>query len=306
MSEGWEVGERPKVPMPYFRLPSYQYTHAHVRRDDGEFASKKPHDWHRETHARRGHQRRPGEGWASKLHPRTLDYRTVDNLGMHPDELDLDRKPLNPPEKLEVLQADYQDEAAQQGRAKPARELENAKRAFGYVKQFRYEYFKVVVPHKNVTLKIEIATVNGDPDIFVCNRNTNPTQGHHTWKSAGTGDDQITILPDDPLFYPGAFYVGVYGIVDSHFEITASYVRHRAQVQHQTQMMGSGYADVRGELRLADTRRVFCRHGTGFMEQLHSRVAHHSSNPPQHLSADWPWPASRVLLCTSSPSCSHP
>ena len=225
---------------------------------------------------------------------------------MHPDELHLDRKPLNSPEKLEVLQADYQDEAAQQGRAKPARELENAKRAFGYVKQFRYEYFKVVVP-KNVTLKIEIATVNGDPDIFVCNRNTNPTQGHHTWKSAGTGDDQITILPDDPLFYPGAFYVGVYGIVDSHFEITASYVRHRAQVQHQAQMMGSGYADVRGELRLADTRRVFCRHGTGFMEQLQSRVAHHSSNPSAaplcrlaRLACD-----SRVL-CTSSPSRSPP
>ena len=58
-----------------------------------------------------------------------------------------------------------------------------------------------------------------------------PWQGSHTWKSADTGDDSIAIRPDDPLFYPGPFYVGVYGICDSQFEICASFVRQRVQAR---------------------------------------------------------------------------
>ena len=318
--KGWDVGERPTVPMPYFRLPEHKFVEAHLRRAppgalelrrppecrDLEFSSKTPHAAQVEMHARRDYQRRPGEGWLSKLHPKTLDYRTVDELGMHPDDLALDRKPAEEFPTLRIVETVFHGDEQAQGRAKPARPLESGKKAYGSVEQFSYQYFKVTAPFKNMTVTVHVTAVSGDPDIFVCNRNANPTSSHHTWRSAGTGDDEVVIKPDDPMFYPGAFYIGIYGIVDSHFEITASYVRHRAQVQHQAQMMGSGYADVRGELRLADTRRVFCRHGTGFMEQLQSRVAHHSSNPPQHLSADWPWPASRVLLCTSSPSCSHP
>ena len=80
-----------------------------------------------------------------------------------------------------------------QGHARPARQLENGKKVCGVVRQFRYEYFKITVPHKHVTLQIDVTALSGDPDIFVCNRNANPTQGSHTWKSAGTGDDVVTV-----------------------------------------------------------------------------------------------------------------
>ena len=57
-------------------------------------------------------------------------------------------------------------------------------------------------------------------------------------------DDVVTITPDDPLFYPGAFFVGVYGIYDSTFEICATLTRQRVQVRHATALEGTGYAEV--------------------------------------------------------------
>ena len=118
-------------------------------------------------------------------------------------------------------------------------------------------YYKVFVHHRNVALELNLVTITGDPDIFVCNRNAFPTQTQvlrmqrmhrsvcclrapchmapwapahciqppasirrrrrqlsptpnptqHTWKSAGVGDDTVLIRPNDPLFYPGPFYI---------------------------------------------------------------------------------------------------
>ena len=34
-----------------------------------------------------------------------------------------------------------------------------------------------------------------------------------------TGDDTLVIRPEDPMFYPGPFYIGVYGIYDSDFTV---------------------------------------------------------------------------------------
>ena len=36
---GWDVGERPAVPMPYITLPPYQPVHSHQRHEDGGFSS---------------------------------------------------------------------------------------------------------------------------------------------------------------------------------------------------------------------------------------------------------------------------
>ena len=107
---GWDVGERPAVPMPYITLPPYQPVHSHQRHEDGGFSStrvgknsERGREWqpHQpvpppreaylkcDTRERRDRQRRPGTGWASKLHSGTLDYRTVDELGLKPEALDL-------------------------------------------------------------------------------------------------------------------------------------------------------------------------------------------------------------------------
>jgi hypothetical protein len=228
---GWDVGERPTVPMPYFRLPEHKFVEAHLRRAppgapelrrppecrDLEFSSREPAAAHVEMHARRDYQRRPGSGWLSKLHPKTLDYRTaawssavwavpqlgscastghtwrlwaarysqgkavplgaqplpwvlelaaskaadstafdhagtVDELGMHPDELALDRKPAEEFPTLRIVETVFHGDDLAQGRAKPARPLESGKKAYGGVEQFSYQYFKVTATHTRAYL----------------------------------------------------------------------------------------------------------------------------------------------------------
>ena len=74
-TKGWDVGDRPTVPMPYFRLPKHevrprptrpdrarpcatrlcghvwQFVHAHTRKEDGQYSSRDPHQEHIATHA---------------------------------------------------------------------------------------------------------------------------------------------------------------------------------------------------------------------------------------------------------------
>ena len=305
---GWDVGERPAVPMPYITLPPYQPVHSHQRHEDGGFSStrvgknsERGREWqpHQpvpppreaylkcDTRERRDRQRRPGTGWASKLHSGTLDYRTVDELGLKPEALDLHSKPATQPPRLTIVDvaANLREEA--EGGTKPAFQLEDGRAVRGGVKQFCMAYFKVLVPHKNMTLRVSVNALTGDPDIFVCNRNTHPTQSQHTWKSASAGDDVVTITPDDPLFYPGAFFVGVYGIYDSTFEICATLTRQRVQVRHATALEGTGYAEVVERLRAADLRRRCCKHGGGFVDLLESprtltpRPPQNTPRPPQ-------------------------
>ena len=56
-----------------------------------------------DTRERHDRQRRPGNGWASKLHSGTLDYRTVDELGLKPEALDLHSKPATQPPRLTIV-----------------------------------------------------------------------------------------------------------------------------------------------------------------------------------------------------------
>ena len=137
--------------MSYFRMPEHKFVEAHLRKapepreasKDLEYASREPHVAQIEMLGRHVYQRRPGEGWASKLHPKALDYRTVDELGLHPDELTLDRKPAAEFATLRIVETKFDDDVTSQGRAKPARQLESGKKAYGSVEQFAYQYFKV-------------------------------------------------------------------------------------------------------------------------------------------------------------------
>ena len=185
---GWDVGERPAVPMPYITLPPYQPVHSHQRHEDGGFSStrvgknsERGREWqpHQpvpppreaylkcDTRERRDRQRRPGTGWASKLHSGTLDYRTVDELGLKPEALDLHSKPATQPPRLTIVDvaANLREEA--EGGTKPAFQLEDGRAVRGGVKQFCMAYFKVLVPHKNMTLRVSVNALTGDPDIFV-------------------------------------------------------------------------------------------------------------------------------------------
>ena len=51
-----------------------------------------------------------------------------------------------------------------------------------------------------VGLKVELIAGQGDPDVYVCNRNQYPKQEPllHTWKSQDAGDDIIYIKRKRP------------------------------------------------------------------------------------------------------------
>ena len=194
----WDVGERPAVPMPYITLPPYQPSTAPAARTAALAARASARTPNVravaaapaaaaaaeaylkcDTRERHDRQRRPGNGWASKLHSGTLDYRTVDELGLKPEALDLHSKPATQPPRLTIVDvaANLREEA--EGGTKPAFQLEDGRAVRGGVKQFCMAYFKVLVPHKNMTLRVSVNALTGDPDIFVCNRNTHPTQSQH-------------------------------------------------------------------------------------------------------------------------------
>jgi hypothetical protein len=46
----------------------------------------------------------------------------------------------------------------------------------------------------------------------------------HTWKSADAGDDVIEIAPHDPSFFPGMFYVSVFAMRDTAFELVCELI----------------------------------------------------------------------------------
>ena len=216
LAESWDVGERPKVPMAYIKLPKYAHVQAKVRNSSTLVSQKPSHlEEARERHAV---QRRPGQGWRSKLH-RALDYRTVDELGLTPDQLVLDPKPPEEPAKLTIVQATRRRKGGADSSSQYSFELEPGKRVADEVLEQSYVYYKIMVRQRNVSLKIELTAIVGDPDMYVCNRYANPQQTQHSWRSAGVGDDTVLIRPDDPLFYPGYFFIGIFGAKEARFTI---------------------------------------------------------------------------------------
>jgi CRP-like cAMP-binding protein len=82
---------------------------------------------------------------------------------------------------------------------------------------FNYYRFELRVPNRLLRVKLEVA--EGDPDLYICNRNPAPNRERYTWRSAGEGADEIWIPPSDPGFALGPYFVGVYGAQSCEFTI---------------------------------------------------------------------------------------
>ena len=94
-----------------------------------------------------------------------------------------------------------------------------------------------------------------------------------------TGDDEINIPPHDPSFFPGMFYISVFALRDSSFEIKCKLVEQEVRIRPPMPSVGNGYKEVKAMVALADTRRRFCQHGAGFKDQLDSPRSLHGSKP---------------------------
>jgi len=311
---GWDIGERPLVPIPHIKLPTYTFVHAHQR--DNHFDSRRDNFSSRPIAAggesfreRQAAHQREGQGWRSKLH-KAIDYRTVDELGLKPEELALDRKPKRAPEKLVVVEDQLRRQEGPEDVIVHI-DLVPGNTEHGHVREREFRYYRIYVPRRT-SLALHLVTISGDPDMYVCNRFPNPHQTQHSWKSAGIGDDLMDIQPDDPLFYPGYFYIGVYGAKESTFDLTANTVRERVHVHDSIRNTeGNGYKDLRERIIHADTRRRFCINGVGFKEQIDSpRSLRASTIPPAPTSARGRPPAaeesSPLRPATSRPSSACP
>ena len=313
LPEGWEVGDLLPGPLTYMKLPIAKFTHATARLGELEHQAT-PHDayssrpLHRDLtveRSRREVQHQPGKGWPKKtcgrseFHPKTLDYRTVDELGLLVEQLDEQNYPRTVLAKQAAEQ--YVDNMVVEG-AELLREaegnaqvesiaLEPGKPVMGEIKpmhkkESHYGFYKVLVPQRDVPVGLLVVLKRtggiGDPDIFVCNRNSLPmVQPHeHTWKSQNAGDDEIFIPVHDPLYLPGPFYIGVHSLKECGYELRADLIEHRVHVKAPMAAEGNGYAEVKRNLLLADTRRRFCQQGAGFLEQLASPRSLQPSAPP--------------------------
>jgi hypothetical protein len=74
-----------------------------------------------------------------------------------------------------------------------------------------------------VGFKVVLRAIEGDPDLFVCQRSKQPDKLHHTWRSMSEGVDSVIVPPGAPLFKPTHVYVGISGVTRSHFKLRATW-----------------------------------------------------------------------------------
>lgn len=117
--------------------------------------------------------------------------RTVDSLGLRPEELELERKPTTPVERLVVVDDHNRRNEGKDNKVVHV-ELVPESSESGYVLEGCYRYYRIFVP-KRTSLSVQLLTHSGDPDMYVCNRFQFPTHEQHTWKSAGVGDDIVEV-----------------------------------------------------------------------------------------------------------------
>ena len=280
LPDGWEIGDLLPGPLAYIKLPPHRFTHATARYGELSFQvpprdaySSRP--LHRDLTVERARydvQHQPGKGWPkpecghSKFHPKGLDYRTVDELGLPVEQLDEQRLPRTQVAKhqAEQLVDAMVVEGAELLRESegimhtPSIELEPSKPVTGEIKAVvnkkvdtQYSFYHVTVPQRDVPVGLLVCLKKlsgmGDPDIFVCNRNSFPQVAphEHTWRSQDAGDDEIFIPPHDPFFFPGPFYISVYALKEAAFEITVHLIEHRVKLRPPMPAEGNGFREVR-------------------------------------------------------------
>ena len=101
--------------------------------------------------------------------------------------------------------------------------LNPGRRTAARVHQHSYAFYCIDV-QPGLVLRVKVTTVRGDPDLYMCNRHTHPTHEEHTWRATGVGDDVIKIKPDHPNAVPGTYYISVYGVQESDFQLEANLV----------------------------------------------------------------------------------
>lgn len=218
---GWDIGERPTVPMAHFRYPIIQ-PDTLMRRSGLHCVTEREQQQKQRERERR--LRAVAEtGWAS---PRSGVYHALGEL----QDLPVDGSQLRraPPPWMQVAKP----VAVQPARAfvdtsnvpsEEARAILLERPAKGFVAKFKSRYFSVTLEYA-LPLRLTLRCISGDPDMYVSNETTHPTVDDHVWGSSESGTDEIVISTEDACFTLGTYYVGVTAMTDSEFELRAEQV----------------------------------------------------------------------------------
>lgn len=260
---GWDVGERPSKPMAYLEYPTYQPSLSICRRDGDELRVAVPKAQNVMDEQARIEVRNQC-GWASETRdiykplgaPEELAPTGIEQRRRKGAEYIKPRVVL-PREKSRRKSGEIEDEHDH------AITLRAGVAVQGEVSQFEYQYYQFELKEP-VDLHFELRTLAGDPDIFVSNEVLEPKQEErdHTWKSAATGDDEILIRTTDPKYRLGKYYIGVYSVCDSDYEIIATLQEPPTRITlPEERSQGNGYSTLAQMVSHAESRRRACYFG---------------------------------------------
>lgn len=79
---------------------------------------------------------------------------------------------------------------------------------------FKYYSFQVTDPSQRLTIMSVLCSAqpysqDSHPDIYVSNRSSLVTQENYMWKATNSGGNKVEILPSDPLYTAGVYYIGI-------------------------------------------------------------------------------------------------
>ena len=86
------------------------------------------------------------------------------------------------------------------------------------------------------------------------------TATHHPHPS-GSGDDEIIISTDHPSYVLGIYYVGVYAICDSEFELETRLEKEPITLRAKLELQGNGFSTLNDLVHDAELRRKACKFG---------------------------------------------
>ena len=221
-SAGWDVGERPTVPMPFIEYPVHRPDSKPVEsRTDELLSYNTPKDFQcssPEVHARI--VERTSTGWASDKRHR---YKPLGNPEQLPRSgAEIRFRKAEATKKLRVVQPEkhQKKKAEEEEPGANATRLQTDEPMRGEVRQFNYVYYQYEL-EEPMDLVVQLTAVEGDPDVFISNDVMQPKMEsqEHTWRGSDAGDDEVIIVHDHPKYCLGKFYIGVYAVCDSTFDL---------------------------------------------------------------------------------------
>jgi hypothetical protein len=266
---GWDVGERPGHAMAFFEFPSR--TPSRIRqREKLDFSSAPVRQAHMKHEVRQQRlDRGARRGWHSTP---TLPYAPLGEMRSDVQPLDF---LLGRHGGITVVEPEADRLATLEGAYKPTMinvqwrgGTAKGPALQGVVSKHGYSYFCIDKPEGKL-LRVEVQTLKGDPDLYVCNKNRAPTHAEHTWRANQSGDDIVEIDPDDPDALAGRYFIGVFGVQDTSF-ILHTHLTPKQVILPRTpaNFRTKGFANVKREIKESIWRTRAVAHGASMLEDL--------------------------------------